>query len=103
MELTGIAYLRGPASRTGSPGRNCRPRAKARLGASPNALIRLHFIFSADSMAEAPWQERRQPGPALRRRSGLERRPAARAAVLAYRRSAKSAAQGRQHFQAPDE
>jgi hypothetical protein len=60
--LIGIAYLRAPASLAGSLGKNCRPRVEARRGVSPNALNRLNFIFDADSMAQASWQERRQPG-----------------------------------------
>jgi hypothetical protein len=86
----GIAYLRGPASRAGRLGKNCRPRTRARRRRSPNALNRLNFIFDADCMAEAPWQERRQPAAATRTANV----PGHRAAVLAYRPSAKSAAHG---------
>jgi hypothetical protein len=86
----GIAYLRGPASRAGRLGKNCRPRARARQRGSPNTLNRLNFIFDADCMAEAPWQERRQPAAATRTANVAGHR----AAVLAYRPSAKSAAHG---------
>jgi len=92
--LIGIAYLRGPASRAGRLGKKCRPRARASRQASPNTLIRLNFIFDADCMAEAPWQERRQPGRTGGRTSDPDRSHAARAAFLAYRLSAKSAAHG---------
>jgi hypothetical protein len=90
--LTGIAYLRASASRAGRLGKKCRPRATARRGVSPNMLTLLNFIFGADSMAETPWQERRQPEPAGERRRRGTARQTRRAAVLAYRASAKSAA-----------
>jgi hypothetical protein len=61
-------------------------------------LIRLNFIFGADSMAEAPWQERRQPGKSGGPAARLKDCPEVTGAVLAYRPWAKFATHALEHF-----
>jgi hypothetical protein len=60
MLLIDIAPYSCPASPAGLIGKNCRARASALWRFFSKSLIRIYFIFVADSLAESDAQEPRQ-------------------------------------------